>query len=198
MNAILSAVLSFLLLYKYIAIFIVTYLASVLLPLPSDTTILATGAFAGQGYFNIYLVILVSFIGSILGDVTGFIIARIYGKEFLLKIGLRKMIVSEKFAALEKFIDKNSGPTIFITRFIGQLGPLVNILSGLSLMPSKKFFLYATIGEFANILALGIAGYFLGSAWQNLTLVIELIGIGIVVVTIAFIFGKIYFNKLKS
>jgi membrane protein DedA with SNARE-associated domain len=198
MNAILSVTLSYLLLYKYAALFAITFLASILLPLPSDTTILATGAFAGQGYLNIYLVIFLAFAGSILGDIAGFIISRRYGKEFLKKIGLRKMIESRKFTSLEKFIDKNSGPTIFITRFIGQLGPLVNILSGLSDDISyKKFLFYATIGEFMNVIILSIAGYFLGNEWQNFTFVIEFVGIGIIVLILAFIFSRMYFRRLK-
>ena len=198
MSAILSAILSYLLLYKYTAIFVVNFLSSILLPLPSDTTLLAAGAFAGQGYLNLYMVLFLAFVGSILGDFAGFIIARRYGKEFLMKIGLQKMILSKKFISLEKFVDKNFGPTIFITRFIGQLGPIVNILSGLSDISYKKFFLYATLGEIANVVVLGMAGYFLGSEWEDLTVVIESIGVIVIVIVIAFIFGKMYFNKLKQ
>ncbi len=197
MNVFLSAILSYLLLYKYTALFVITFLASLLLPLPSDTALLATGAFAGQGFLNIYVVIFLALGGSILGDIAGFLIARRYGKEFLMKIGLRKMIASEKFISLEKFIDKNYGPTIFITRFIGQLGPLVNILSGLSDITFKEFFSYAVAGEFTNTIILGVAGYFLGSEWEDFTLVIEFAGVAIIVMIIAFIFGKMYFGKLK-
>ena len=197
-SAILSTTLSYLLLYNYVAIFAITYLASLLIPLPSDTALLASGAFAGQGYLNIYLVLFVALVGSVLGDLTGFIVARRYGREFLMKIGLRKMIMSKKFTNLEKFIADNSGPTIFITRFIGQIGPLVNILSGLSEMPFRKFLLYEVLGTSADVLSLGIAGYFLGSAWQNLTEVIEFAGIGLVVIIIGFVFSRIYFRKLQS
>jgi membrane protein DedA with SNARE-associated domain len=197
MNVILSAILSYLLLYKYTALFVVTYLSSLLLPLPSDTALLAMGAFAGQAYLSIYITISLAFIASILGDLTGFVIARRYGKKFLIKIGLSKMLSSKKFISLEKFITNNYGQTIFISRFIGQVGPFVNILSGLSKISYKKFFTYAAIGELANVLMLGIAGYFLGSEWEDFTIVVELIGIGLVVMIIAFIFSKRYFNKVK-
>ncbi len=197
MSAILSFILSYLLLYKYPALFVITYLSSVLLPLPSDTALLATGAFAGQGFLNIYLVISVALAGSVLGDLTGFIVARKYGREFLMKIGLRKMIMSEKYIKLEKFIADNSRSTIFVTRFIGQIGPLVNILAGLSEMPIKKFLLYEILGTATDVLAIGLSGYFLGSAWQNLTEVIEIVGVGLIVAAIAIVFSKIYFRKLK-
>ena len=198
MNAILSFILSYLLLYKYPALFAITYLASILLPLPSDTALLAAGAFAGQGFLNIYLVISVALVGSVLGDFTGFIVARKYGREFLMKIGLRKMIMSEKFKNLEKFIADNSRSTIFITRFIGQIGPLVNILAGLSEMPLRKFLFYEILGTATDVVVISLAGYFLGSAWQNLTTVIELVGVGLIVVAVAIVFSKIYFRKLKN
>ena len=198
MSYILSAILSYLLLYKYVAIFAITYLASVLLPLPSDTALLAAGAFAGQGFLNIYLVLFVALAGSVLGDLTGFIVSRLYGREFLLKIGLRKVITSTKFFNLEKFISDNSGSTIFISRFIGQIGPLVNILTGLSKMTFKKFLLYEVLGTLTDVLALGLAGYFLGSAWQNLTEVIEIVGVGLVVIFVAIMFSRVYFRNLNK
>ncbi len=196
MNAILSATLSYILLYKYIALFFIAYLASLFLPIPSDSALLAAGAFASQGYLNIYFVLAVSLAGNILGDLTGFVIARRYGKEFLVKIGLRKMIHSKIFTNLEKFIGNNPGPTIFITRFIGSLGPLVNILGGLSEMTFRKFFVYESTGACVDTLALGLAGYILGDEWQNMTVTIELVSAGLVIVILAFAANKIYFRKL--
>jgi len=197
MEFILSTALSYLLLYKYAALFVIGYLAALFLPLPSDSTVLAAGAFASQGYFNIYLVLIFALAGNILGDATGFFIARRYGREFLMKVGFRRLLESKKFTNVEKFIADNSGPTIFLTRFVGQLGPLVNILCGLSEMPYKKFFLYESLGEFADVVALGLAGYFLGSGWQNLTETLTLVGIGIIIVIIAFIFFRIYFRSIR-
>jgi len=197
MSFIISATLSYLLLYKYVALFFIGYLAALLLPVPSDTAVLAAGAFASQGYLNIYLVLLVSVAGNIAGDLTGFFLARRYGKTLLLKIGFRRIIESKKFTDLEKFIADNSGSTIFMTRFVGQLGPIVNILSGLSNISFKKFLLFEATGEFTDVMILGLAGYFLGSDWQNLTLTIELIGAGLIVVIIAFILSRLYFRRLK-
>ena len=199
MNFIISTTLSFLLLYNYATLFIITFLSSLILPLPSDTALLASGAFAGQGYLIIYLVILTSFVSSVMGDFTGFFISRRYGREFLIKIGLKKLINSNKFKALEEFIVDNSGSTIFITRFIGQLGPWVNILCGLSKKEKfKKFSFYVILGDFIDALVLGLTGYFLGNAWENITLTLSIISIIIIVIILTFVFSKIYFRKMKQ
>ena len=198
MSYFLSTTLSFLLLYKYVALFIVTYLASLLLPLPSDTALLASGAFASQGFLNISEVLLIALSASIIGDLTGFIVSRLYGREFLMKIGLKRLIMSKKFINLEKFIAKNYGPTIVITRFVGQLGPWVNILIGLSKMSFKKFLVYDLIGNIVDILVIGLAGYFLGSAWQNWTVIMEFTSLILIVVILAFIFSRMYFKKISD
>ena len=49
MSSILSPLLSFLLLYKYVGLLVFTFADAVILPLPGNTILLATGAFASQG-----------------------------------------------------------------------------------------------------------------------------------------------------
>lgn len=199
MTAIIFSALSYVLLYKYVALFIISYLAALLLPLPSNTSLLAAGAFASQGYLNVYLVLLVAFLANELGDLTGFFLSRRYGKEFLIKIGFRKMIESRKYVSLEKFIFENSKMTIYLTRFVGQIGPLVNILTGLSKeITFRKFLVFGIAGELTYTLALCLTGYFLGSAWQNLTLVFELISFILIILVVVFIFNKLYFRGIKS
>lgn len=199
MSAILFATFSYILLYKYLALFIVAYLAALLLPLPSNTSLLAAGAFASQGYLNIYLVLLVALTANVSGDITGFLLSRRYGKEFLKKVGFRKMIESEKYMSLEEFIFENSRMTIYVTRFVGQIGPLVNIVTGLSEeITFKKFFIYGIAGELTYVLCLGLTGYFLGSTWQNFTTSLELISLSILLLIVIIIFSKLYFRKLKK
>ena len=98
MTSLISGLLAYLLLYKYITLFIVCYLAALLIPLPSNTSLLAASAFASQGYLNIYIVIAVALAANVLGDITGFLLARRFGKEFLMKVGFKKIILSKRCA----------------------------------------------------------------------------------------------------
>lgn len=90
MATILSAFLSFLLIYKYIGLFAVALLAALALPLPSSSILAAAGAFSAQGYFNITAVLVVALIGNITGDALGYFIARYCGTTFLKKLGSKK------------------------------------------------------------------------------------------------------------
>jgi membrane protein DedA with SNARE-associated domain len=195
MHTILPSVLSFVLLYGYAAIFSISYLA-VFLPLPQTVVLLAGGAFAGQGYLNIFSLIFFSSLGNILGDLTCFILARKYGKELLMKIGLKKLILSKKFTEMETFINDTAGPTVFISRII-PLGTIVDILSGLSKMSFKKFMAYVIAGNIVYTIGVALVGLFLGNAWQNVTSIFSAAGIVIAIIIVIFALSRIYFHKLK-
>jgi membrane protein DedA with SNARE-associated domain len=174
MSEFFFALVSYILLYKYVALFGISFIAALLIPLPSNTTLIAAAAFAGQGYLNIYTVLGTALAANILGDVVGFFIAQTYGKKFLMRIGLAKLITSPRYYELETFMINHCGKTIFTTRFFGGVGPLVNILTGLSKEVSfKKFLTYGIPGECVYVLSLGLPGFFLGSSWQNLIVSLE-------------------------
>ena len=167
MSSILSFFLSFLLVYKYFALFGIAFIAALILPVPSSTTLVAAGAFAYQGYLNFLSVVGVAFLGNISGDATGYLLSKRYGEELLKKVGFRKLIASRKFKQLEEYFTGNAGPLIFFTRFMTEAGPAVNILAGLAQVPPKKYFPYALSGEFLYVLIFGSVGYYLGSTWEN-------------------------------
>lgn len=167
MEIFFSSLLSFLLLYKYITLFLVSFLAAFLLPLPSSTLLSASGAFASQGYFNFAAVLLVALTGNIGGDLVGYFLARRYGKELLHKWGFGHIIGSHWYNELELYIHEFSYSIIFLTRFLPEIGPAVNILAGLGKMSFKKFLVWDIIGEIAYVSLYGFVGYFLGTQWEN-------------------------------
>ncbi len=166
-TSILGSLLSFLLLYKYAALFVIGYIAALAVPIPSSTTLVAASAFASQGYFSFPLVLLTAFSANVAGDATGYLIARWYGAGFLHRIGLRRVITSKTFAKLEDYILSFPQTVIYFTRFMTEAGPAVNILSGLTKVPYRTYFLFEMLGEASYVLLYGFAGYYLGGEWEN-------------------------------
>ena len=167
MEFILSTFLTFLLLYTYVGLFLISFLAALLLPLPSSSILAAAGAFAAQGYFSISYVLIAAFMGNILGDTTGYFLAQKIGTTTLQKIGFRKILTSSLYTKLVLYMKKFSFSLIFFSRFLTGVGPLVNILSGSTGISKQQFFVIAIIGEIAYVLLYGMTGYFLGSEWEN-------------------------------
>jgi membrane protein DedA with SNARE-associated domain len=167
MAVILNAFLSFLLVYKYIGLFGVALLAAFALPLPSSSILAAAGAFSAQGYFSITTVLAVALLGNITGDALGYFIARFYGTRFLKKIGLEKALSSRLYISLTKYMQHFSYSLIFFSRFLTGVGPLINIVSGITHVKYRVFFGIGILGEIAYVLVYGLVGYYLGSEWES-------------------------------
>jgi|SRR3989344_952083 len=162
-----SFFLTFLLLYKYAALFVIAFVAALILPIPASTTLAAAGAFSSQGYLDLGTVLIVAFMANVAGDIAGYLLARRYGEAVLYKIGFRRVLESSRYRALREYFLSSQWSLIYFSRFLTQIGPAVNLLSGLVKVPYKIFFLFDVLGEASYVLLYALAGYFLGSQWEN-------------------------------
>lgn len=155
-------------LYKYWALFGITFIAALIFPIPPGTLIMTSSAFAYQGYFNFKLVLLSAILGNIAGDNLGYFLARRYGATALSRIGFKKILASERFKEVELLIRRKPGFILFISRFEVFTNLSVNIIAGLSKVPYKKYLLYGAIGEICQVTLYGSIGYFFGSNWEQI------------------------------
>jgi membrane protein DedA with SNARE-associated domain len=170
--------LSFLLLYKYWGLFTVALISSIALPIPASVALSAAGGFASQGYLNIYAVLGVTLLGSIVGDLFGYFLARQYGEKILNKFApFRRLMRSSAYHKVEDYIIDFAPSLIFFSRFLTELSPATNILAGLSKVSVKSFFIFALLGEITYTILYGLTGFFLGSQWQNNISFITLAGL---------------------
>lgn len=166
---IIGPFLSFLLLYKYGALFIIAFVAALAIPIPASTTLLAAGAFASQGYLQLEWVITAALLGNVAGDVTGYVLAQRYGEEVLHRLGFGRVLRARRYHQLKGYIYNYPEPLIFITRFLTEAGPAVNILAGLSKVPVRTFILFDVLGEVSYVLLNALLGYSLGTQWEQST-----------------------------
>ncbi len=144
MSGFAGVLLSFLLLYKYWALFGVIFLACGHRAVPVHTVLLATGAFAGQGYFSFFLSLLVAVAANTLGDAVDYFLARRYGRRALSILHIRLPWYVEH---LEAFLTGYPGPTIFVTRFVGTVEEVVSFLSGFTGVSFGTFLIYDVLGN---------------------------------------------------
>lgn len=167
MEAIPDLFLSFLLLYQYAALFLITFVAAFIIPLPSSSTLFAASAFASQGYMNFALVLLTAYAGNVAGDNAGYFLTKRYGKEVMQKFGFYKALESKKYRIVESLIRTNPRAIIFFSRFFTGVCPAVNILTGVASVRYRLFLAVDLIGEAIYVLLYGFAGYLLGMQWEN-------------------------------
>lgn len=173
MNSLVQILLPLLLLYKYWAIFFITLVAALVLPIPPGTLLMASAAFASQGYLSFALVVTVGIAGNIVGDNIGYFLASRYGKQVLRKVGFGKIIDSKKYMNIERRIQKNPGALIFFSRFEVFSNLAVNIIAGLGNVPYKKYLLYEATGEVFQVALYCGIGYLVGDNWPTINAIIS-------------------------
>ena len=163
MTFIISAVISFLLAYRYFSLFLITFLAAFIFPLPSNLSVMTAASFTTQGLYNIYFVILVALAGNVAGDLSMYFLARRYGRQTLEKISIfKRLFNSSKYDYYVKKIEVYAPVTIIVSRFVTEVNPLVNIICGVVRMPFSRYFIYELFGEILDVLTFALVGYFLG------------------------------------
>lgn len=170
----LALFLSYLLLYKYLVIFSIAFSASVILPLPASAILMAAGAFASQGYLDFTSVIAAALLGNILGDSLSYFLSLRFGKDFLLKLGLKKILLSKQFTFIERRFMAHDLATVFLSRWlVPALGTTVNVLAGLYKVPVSHFLLCIISGELIYVLSFASLGYLFGAEWEELLGIVE-------------------------
>jgi membrane-associated protein len=173
MDYFLSWLLSSLLLYKYFALFGIVFSAALIVPWPENTLLLATGAFASQGYFSLTAAFLVCLVANVIGDSIGYFLTFHWGNRVIKEHHLKKYVYIDR---LNGYVKAHAGLTILLTRFVGTVGPLVNYLSGLIGVSFSKFLIFDIIGNTLDFALFLGAGYLLGNVWQNFSGITDTIG----------------------
>ena len=100
----------------------------------------------------------------------------------------------------KEFYEKHGGGAIVMARFLPIVRTFAPIVAGIVGMEAKKFTLYNVIGCIAWVFSMLFAGYYLQElflSWFNFDLKnhLEVIVIGIVLLTTAPVFIKLFLNK---
>jgi membrane-associated protein len=168
MSSLFSPILSLLLVYRYAALFIITFLGSLGIPVLAGPSTIAASAFARQGYFSIFWVMVSGSAGNIGGDLTMYWLVRRYGQKVLIWLHLRKLANSPALNNIETTANTYSVPVIIFSRFQAQACVIVNIITGLGKMPFKRFAILIGIGEILQMAFYVTIGFMFEGTWQSI------------------------------
>ncbi|MBL0147152.1 MAG: VTT domain-containing protein [Chitinophagaceae bacterium] len=142
------------------------------------------------------LMVLIS-IAGILGNSVGFWFGRKSGPALYNRKDT--LLFKKKYLYQAKeFYDKNGGFAIIVARFVPFVRTFAPIVAGIVQMDRKKYFFYNVIGCVAWVITMVCAGYFLNKAFPILQQKLELIVIGIVLVSTLPIILKMIQSKREK
>ncbi|MCL4405365.1 MAG: VTT domain-containing protein [Patescibacteria group bacterium] len=189
MGSLLSSILSYVLVYRYAAIFVFNFGAAMILPLPMSATLLAVGAFSSQGYFNIWESLAVAVSSNVLGDLADYLLTRRYGATIIRKL---KIDQSRFFVQFEEELRHDAAGTVFSSRFAGSLSSVVNLLAGFVGVPLLSFIIPDIIGDVIEPTVILFVGYILGIYWSNASDIFTLLAAVVATAVVLFVMFRIY------
>jgi membrane protein DedA with SNARE-associated domain len=87
-------------------------------PFPSEVIMPVAGVLAATGHFNIVAVIAAGIVGSVLGALVAYSLARRYGRPLLLGPGRRIGISPSHLDLADRWFDRYGLPTVFFGRML--------------------------------------------------------------------------------
>jgi len=185
------------LVYGVPLLFAVIAIAAVGAPFPVSLTLVAAGSFAKQGEMHLSSVILAASLAAILGDQIGYGISRWGGRPLLDRM-TRRLGGAEKLKKAEAFSNKFGGSGIFFSRWlITELGPWLNVTSGIAKYPWRRFIFWDVLGEVLWVLLYVMLGYIFSDRVQYIAEILGNLGWAILGFLVALIPGWKLFRYMR-
>ncbi len=130
--------------------------------LPGDSLLFAAGLLSSQGVFDIALLNLCLCAAAIVGDAVNFYLGLQAG-EYVFEKGRMRFIKHEHLLAAKAFYERHGGLAIILARFVPLVRTFTPFVAGVARMNYRQFAMYNIIGGVGWVLAMTLAGYFLGN-----------------------------------
>jgi membrane-associated protein len=134
--------------------------------LPGDSLLVVSGLFAAAGKLNVWLVLISFFLGSVIGDSTGYWTGRVMGKTLFNRED-SWIFKPSRVKKAHDFFEKHGVKTVVLARFVPIVRTFAPIVVGAAEMPYRQFLPYSILGGVLWICSMVLAGYFLGGVIEN-------------------------------
>ena len=152
---------------NYFWVTVLMAIESSFIPFPSEVVVPPAAYKAATGEMDLFLVILFATIGSDIGALMNYYLAKYLGRPIVYKfaasrLGRLCLLSPEKVEKAEGYFVKNGATSTLVGRLVPGIRQLISIPAGLSGMPVGRFLLYTTIGAGAWNVVLALLGWFIG------------------------------------
>ena len=152
---------------NYFWVMVLMAIESSFIPFPSEVVVPPAAYKAATGEMDLFLVILFATIGSDIGALVNYYLAKDLGRPIVYKfaasrLGRLCLLSPEKVEKAEGYFVKNGVTSTLVGRLVPGIRQLISIPAGLSGMPVGRFLLYTTIGAGAWNVVLALLGWFIG------------------------------------
>lgn len=131
----------------YAGAFILMALESMIAPVPSEAVMPFVGFLVADGKWNLWLAMLATSLGSLVGSLFSYLMGYYGGKPVVLKVGKYLLLNRHDLEMTERYFQQRQGMyTVFIARFIPVIRHFISIPAGMGKMPLLPFLFFSLVG----------------------------------------------------
>jgi membrane protein DedA with SNARE-associated domain len=145
----------------YILIFFTLFLCGFGVPIPEDIILITAGYLAYEEESILPLMVVVCYLGVMMGDTTIFYLGRRWGMTLAQKWPFRHLLHPERMDQIEKKLQEHSYKVIFTARFMPGLRSAVFFCCGCFNIPFRTFFFLDGLAALLSVPTIvGVTYYF--------------------------------------
>lgn len=187
MDKIVDILLSFYGPTPYFLIFGILLVCGLGVPIPEDITLFAGGLSAYYGLTDLWLTILVAYLGVIIGDSIIFGLGFRYGRRLTKKWLFHKLLPDDRLERVKVEFHKRGNKLIFAARFMPGLRAPVYFSAGTLHLPYRTFLFYDGVAALLSVPTIVGAVFYFGDELDKVVRTIQKIEHSIIFVLAAVI-----------
>lgn len=156
----------------YPAIFILMFFESLLVPIPSELTMIFGGFLVGTGRMHLWPIVFLGALGNLTGSLIAYTIGyrgqKIFIERFIAKFGKYLLISLEEIKTAERLFKEKGEVLAFLSRLFPIIRSIISLPAGFSKMSIIKFSVFTFLGSLLWSTVLAYLGLKLEEYWYVL------------------------------
>jgi membrane protein DedA with SNARE-associated domain len=148
-------------------VFVLMFLESACIPIPSEATMLFTGFNVSKGHYSLFAAVAVGSVANLAGSWLAYAVGY-YGRvDVLEKHGRKVGIRMHHLQSADRWFERHGDATVFFTRMLPVVRTFISLPAGVARMPFWRFTAFTLAGCIPWVLLLTFIGQQAGDRWDS-------------------------------
>lgn len=182
----------------YLIIFLFLILCGLGNPVPEDTVLIAGGYLAYSEVINIYLILIIAYVGVLSGDLMLYYFGHKYGQKIIEHPKFLKLIPQKRVDKIRLGFKRWGHWMIFFARFLVGFRSPTFLLSGVMKVPFRQFIIIDCLGALISVPFFVGLGYIFGAHVEAVWHDVKRVKSWVIAITVFLIALFVLWRWLKS
>lgn len=163
-------VINFIESYLIIGVFVLLFVCGLGVPIPEDIILISGGyiAYLYPDNVNVYLLVLVSYSGVMLGDSTIYFLGRFLGPQVISLPVFKRIFTGKRVATLTQYFVSHGAKILFAARFMPGIRSTIFLIAGMTRTSFFKFFIFDGLAAILSVPLLVLLSFHFGEQIDQL------------------------------